>query len=216
MTVGKRALDLCGAVLGLVVLWPVGLLIALAIVLDDQGPVFFRQERVGRGGRTFRMWKFRTMIVDAERVGGQLTVGGDARVTRVGRWLRRLKLDELPQLFNVVRGDMSLVGPRPEVPRYVAQYTPEQRAVLALVPGITDPASIRYYDESAELARAADPERAYVEEIMPAKIRLNLEYAAQATPWTDLCVVLATLRRLVRQDGETGRTNRLAHSGVRP
>lgn len=193
----KRLFDVLAAVLGLILLGPLFLVVAAAIAVEDGAPVFFRQQRVGRAGRPFQLWKFRTMRVDAERIGGQLTVGHDPRITRVGRWLRRTKIDELPQLINVLRGEMSLVGPRPEVPRYVAMYSPEQRAVLDELPGITDPASLRYYDESAVLATATDPERHYISHVMPEKIRLNLEYAAQATPLTDLLIVLSTLRRIV-------------------
>ncbi len=197
MTRVKRVMDVCGSLLGLLVLTPLFLLVAVAIAVDVRdgagGPVLFAQDRVGRDGVSFRMWKFRTMRVNAERAGAPLTVGADPRITRVGRWLRRLKLDELPQLYNVLRGEMSLVGPRPEVPRYVELYSDAQRAVLGLVPGITDPASIRFRDEASELARAADPERFYIEEIMPEKIRLNLEYAGRATPWSDLRVVLSTV-----------------------
>lgn len=193
----KRLFDVLAAVLGLILLGPLFLVVAAAIAVEDGAPVFFRQQRVGRAGRPFQLWKFRTMRVDAERIGGQLTVGHDPRITRVGRWLRRTKIDELPQLINVLRGEMSLVGPRPEVPRYVAMYSPEQRAVLDELPGITDPASLRYYDEGAVLATATDPERHYISHVMPEKIRLNLEYAAQATPLTDLLIVLSTLRRIV-------------------
>jgi lipopolysaccharide/colanic/teichoic acid biosynthesis glycosyltransferase len=164
--------------------------------------VFFRQERVGRAGRAFRVWKFRTMVPDAERRGGALTVGDDPRTTRVGRWLRDSKVDELPQLFNVLAGEMSLVGPRPEVPRYVARYSADQRRVLDLVPGITDPASIAYSRESELLARAADPERYYVTAVMPDKIRINLTYAAHANRWTDLKVVLETLGHLRPRRGQ--------------
>ncbi|HEX6533927.1 MAG TPA: sugar transferase [Gemmatimonadaceae bacterium] len=196
MSAAKRACDVLGAAVGLVVLSPLLVAIALAIALVDGRPVLFRHERVGRRGRLFRMWKFRTMVVGAERKGPHITPGGDPRVTRLGRWLRRRKLDELPQLVNVLRGEMSLVGPRPEVPRYVARYTAAEREVLRLVPGITDPASIRYADEGALLARAADPERLYVEEVMPEKIRLNLEYARRATPLTDIATVAATLLHL--------------------
>jgi lipopolysaccharide/colanic/teichoic acid biosynthesis glycosyltransferase len=138
------------------------------------------------------------MVVGAERRGGQLTVEGDSRVTRLGRHLRRLKWDELPQLLNVLRGEMSLVGPRPEVARYVALYSEEERRVLDLVPGITDPASIRYRDEERVLACCPDPERAYVASIMPEKIRLNLQYAARATARSDLVVLLRTLGLLFR------------------
>jgi lipopolysaccharide/colanic/teichoic acid biosynthesis glycosyltransferase len=196
MTRTKRVMDVCGSLVGLVVLAPLFVLVGIAIAVDGRnggGSVFFAQERVGLRGKPFRMWKFRTMVADAERRGAQLTVGADPRITRVGRWLRRLKLDELPQLLNVLRGEMSLVGPRPEVSRFVALYDDAQRAVLELVPGITDPASIRYRDEAAELARAADPERCYIDEIMPEKIRLNLEYAERATTFEDLLVILSTL-----------------------
>ncbi|HEX2203616.1 MAG TPA: sugar transferase, partial [Longimicrobium sp.] len=172
---------------------PALLVLGGLVWLDDRGPVFFRQERVGKDGKPFRMWKFRTMRVDAEKVGPQLTVGADPRITRVGRWLRKTKVDELPQLLNVLSGEMSLVGPRPEVPRYVAMYTPEQRRVLSLMPGITDPASIRYRDESAVLAEADDPERTYVEEVMPEKIRLNLDYAARSSVLSDTAVILKTI-----------------------
>ena len=194
----KRLMDLLGAGVGLLLLWPFFLAVAIAIKLDDRGPVFFRQERVGRFGRRFRIWKFRTMVMDAEARGAQVTVGRDPRITRVGHSLRHFKLDEFPQLFNVLLGEMSLVGPRPEVPRYVAEYSPEQRVVLDLRPGITDPASIAFRDEAAVLAEKADPERAYVEEVMPEKIRINLDYAAHATVLTDFATVLRTLGVLGR------------------
>lgn len=196
----RRAFDVTAAALGLVVLAPLFAVVALAIAATSPGPVFFRQERVGRGGRTFRIHKFRTMRVDAEKVGGQLTVGGDPRITRVGAFLRASKLDELPQLIDVVRGEMALVGPRPEVPRYVARYSAEERRVLDVRPGITDPASIEYRDESAVLARATDPERAYVEEIMPHKLAINLAYLERRTLTSDVGVILATFVRLVRRE----------------
>lgn len=197
MTRAKRAFDLVGAGLGLVLLAPLFALLAILVKAEDGGPVFFRQERVGYRGRPFRMWKFRTMVPDAEARGLPLTVGSDPRVTRIGAWLRRLKLDELAQLFNVLAGDMTLVGPRPEVPRYTAWYGAAEQRVLDLVPGMTDEASIRYADESTILAAAADPERRYVEEIAPEKIRLSLGYAARATVWTDFQLILATVRWLV-------------------
>ena len=192
MTRAKRLLDVAASAAGLVVLSPLLLAIAVAVKRDG-GPALFRQQRVGHRGRPFGMWKFRTMVPHAERLGPQLTAAGDPRITPLGRWLRRTKLDELPQLLNVLLGDMSLVGPRPEVPCYVARYDPDQRRVLALVPGITDPASVRYRDEGALLAGAPDPERLYVERIMPDKIRRNLAYAATATLWSDVGVVLRTL-----------------------
>jgi lipopolysaccharide/colanic/teichoic acid biosynthesis glycosyltransferase len=194
----KRTFDLCAAVVGLLVLLPLFAAIALVVKAYDGGPVFFRQERVGRRGRPFRIWKFRTMVPDAERLGGLLTVGGDRRVTPVGQWLRRHKLDELPQLLNVLAGEMSLVGPRPEVPKYVALYTPEQRRVLELTPGITDPGSLAYVNESELLANSAEPERTYVLHVMPDKLRRNLEYAAIASVRTDVGVILSTIRNLLR------------------
>jgi len=184
---------------GLVLLSPVFAAVALAIAAASPGPVFFRQVRVGRGGVPFRIYKFRSMRVDAEALGGQLTVDGDTRVTRVGAFLRASKIDELPQLINVLVGDMSLVGPRPEVPRYVALYTPEQRRVLEVRPGITDPASIQYRDESAVLARAVDPERAYVDEVLPHKLAINLAYLERRSLASDVGVILATLWRLLRR-----------------
>jgi lipopolysaccharide/colanic/teichoic acid biosynthesis glycosyltransferase len=200
MSAGKRLFDLSVSLLGLVVTAPVLAGAAILIKLEDGGPVFFRQERVGRHGRRFLIWKLRTMVSDAERRSGQLTVGSDDRITRIGRWLRRAKLDELPQLFNVVGGTMSLVGPRPEVPRYVELYTDSQQSVLEMVPGITDPASIEYRDEAAILAASEDPERTYIDEIMPEKIRLNLEYAQSRTGlWSDVRVILRTLAVLIRR-----------------
>ena len=199
----RRAFDVLAAGAGLLVLAPLFAVVAVAIAATSPGPVFFRQERVGRGGAPFRIFKFRSMRVDAEAVGGQLTVGGDPRVTRVGALRRATKIDELPQLINVLRGEMALVGPRPEVPRYVALYTPAQRRVLDVRPGITDPASIRYRDESAALARAADPERAYVDEVMPHKLAINLAYLERRTLASDVGVILATLWRLVRR-GDDG------------
>jgi lipopolysaccharide/colanic/teichoic acid biosynthesis glycosyltransferase len=199
MTLVKRSLDVVASAAGLVLLAP--LLAAIALAVGRDGPVFFRQERVGRGGRIFRIWKFRTMVPDAERRGSALTVAGDPRITRTGAWLRRTKLDELPQLLNVLRGEMSLVGPRPEVPRYVALYTPAQRRVLELVPGITDPASVRYRDEAGELSLAADPQRHYAEVVLPDKIRLNLDYAARATAASDLRILLRTVGALASSGG---------------
>jgi lipopolysaccharide/colanic/teichoic acid biosynthesis glycosyltransferase len=202
MRPSKRVFDLTGALVGLAVLWPLLTVIALVVKASDGGPVFFRQERVGHNGRRFRIWKFRTMVSQARRCGIPLTVAGDVRITKVGRWLRRLKLDELPQLVNVLAGEMSLVGPRPEVPRYVATYTPEQRQVLDLMPGLTDVSSIAYRRENELLAQANDLERAYVEDILPEKIRLSLEYAAEANVWTDLLVILKTLKALGRHDSD--------------
>ena len=190
---GKRAFDLFWSALGLAVLSPVLALVALAVKLEDGGPVFFRQLRIGRGGRPFRIWKFRTMVVDADRQGRAITVGRDPRITRVGHWLRDSKLDEIPQLLNVFSGEMSLVGPRPEVPRYVELYTEAQRAILALRPGITDLASIKYRNESDLLGAAENPDETYVQILLPDKIRINLAYASEAGLWSDFLVILATL-----------------------
>ena len=189
----KRAMDVLISGAALCVLWPVFLLIALAIVIDDPGPVFYRQVRVGRGGKEFRIFKFRSRIADADRKGLQITVGRDSRITRVGALLRKTKLDELAQLINVFLGQMSFVGPRPEVPRYVALYTPVQRQVLLVRPGITDYASIAYRNENDLLAGADDPERMYIEEIMPAKLELNMRYLHEISPLCDVKLIFKTI-----------------------
>jgi lipopolysaccharide/colanic/teichoic acid biosynthesis glycosyltransferase len=189
----KRLFDLLAAACGLLVLAPLLLAIALWIRLDSPGPALFRQRRVGRHGVPFDILKFRTMALQAE-TGRQLTVGADPRITRAGSFLRRTKLDELPQLLNVVAGTMSLVGPRPEVLRYVACYPPDVRAtVLSVTPGITDLAAIQYKDESAILGRARDPERAYVETILPIKLAYYQRYVRERSFWLDLRILFLTL-----------------------
>jgi lipopolysaccharide/colanic/teichoic acid biosynthesis glycosyltransferase len=170
--------------------------IAVWIKLDSRGPVFFLQERVGQFGRLFRIFKFRSMIVDAEMRGSQITVSGDRRITRSGRLLRKYKLDELPQLFNVIKGEMSLVGPRPEVPRYVERYTDYQRRILALKPGLTGSASIAFSDESEMLSGQEDPESFYCAHLMPAKINEDMSYAMRATVFSDCAMVMKTLFRI--------------------
>jgi lipopolysaccharide/colanic/teichoic acid biosynthesis glycosyltransferase len=188
----KRVFDVVVAGCGLLLLSPLFVLLALAIRIDSPGPVFFRQERIGRHGRPFRIHKFRTMRAGA--AGAAITVGADPRITRVGAWLRRTKLDELPQLIDVLAGSMSLVGPRPEVPRYVALYPETTRTkVLSVRPGITDLASIEYRDESEQLARAADPEHEYVHVVMPRKLRLAEAYVEQASLALDLRLIVRTL-----------------------
>ena len=188
----KRLFDIVCAGLGLLLLAPLLLVLAVWIKLDSPGPVLFRQQRVGRHGKPFLIHKFRTMQVKNE--GSQITVGADPRVTRAGLLLRRTKLDELPQLWDVLRGAMSLVGPRPEVPRYVALYPTELRElVLSVRPGITDPASLRFRNESELLAKAADPEREYVEVVMPAKLRAAADYVREATLASDLRLMWRTL-----------------------
>jgi lipopolysaccharide/colanic/teichoic acid biosynthesis glycosyltransferase len=196
----KRLFDWVLSSLGLLALSPLLLAIALLVKLDSPGPVFFRQERVGRYGRPFRIHKFRTMRHDPVGAGPQITVGADARITRVGGFLRASKLDELAQLIDVWLGDMSLVGPRPEVPRYVAHYPADMRAkVLSVRPGITDIASIEYRDESAVLARASDPEQAYLREVLPHKLALAARYVDRSSLALDVWLILRTIGAIVRR-----------------
>jgi lipopolysaccharide/colanic/teichoic acid biosynthesis glycosyltransferase len=192
----KFIFDRLAALLGIVILSPLFICLAAAVAIDSRGGAFFVQQRVGRDGRLFGIYKFRTMRPFSEKE-GKLTVGSrDPRVTRVGYVLRVYKLDELPQLFNVLLGDMSLVGPRPEVPGYVALYTPSQRRVLEVRPGITDYASLRYFHESELLARSADPEQTYINEVMPNKLALNLEYIERRSFFGDIKILLATVSRI--------------------
>ena len=194
----KRALDVVASALGLVLLSPILLLAAIAIRTTSRGPVFFRQERVGRNFRPFRIYKFRTMVVDAPQRGGPLTARADPRITPAGRVLRKTKIDELPQLINVLVGDMSLVGPRPEVPRYVEMFRSDYAYILAVRPGITDPASVKYRDEAAVLAGSEDPEAAYVSRILPDKIALARQYIDRASLAYDLRLIALTFLRLFR------------------
>ena len=195
----KRLFDWLASSLGIILLMPALLVIAILIKLESTGPVFFRQERVGMGGRTFRIHKFRTMVIDAERRGLQITVGADARVTRVGQWLRKYKLDELPQLLDVWLGHMSIVGPRPEVPQYVACYPATFRdIVLSVRPGITDKASIEFKDENLILGRAADPHRAYVDEVLPIKLEYYVQYIRANSLFGDIKIIMRTLAALIR------------------
>lgn len=194
----KRTFDLLFALVALIALLPFGVLIAIWIWSNDGLPVFFRQERVGLNGRIFRVWKFRSMYKGAERQ-GQLTVSGqDPRITKSGAFIRKYKIDELPQLLNVLAGDMSLVGPRPEVARYVKLYTPKQCRVLSVRPGITDLASLEFINENDLLARAADPERFYIEEILPKKLGLQLGYVTNRSFGGDLKIMWITVARIMR------------------
>lgn len=195
--IAKRLFDWVFAGSGLLLLSPLFLFIAVAIKIDSPGPVFFRQERVGRFGVHFRIHKFRTMGVNAEGRGLQLTAGNDSRITRTGQWLRKYKLDELAQLIDVVLGKMSLVGPRPEVPRYVAMY-PEvaRKIILSVRPGITDLASIEFKDENGTLADSKNPERDYIEKILPQKIHLYQKYVSERSLWLDLVLILKTIRAI--------------------
>ncbi|NMB11773.1 MAG: sugar transferase [Firmicutes bacterium] len=194
----KRVFDLIVSLIGLVVLSPLLVVIALLVKADSKGPVFFRQTRVGQGGKEFQIWKFRTMIIDAEEKGLQITVGADSRITGVGHFLREYKLDELPQLINILVGEMSFVGPRPEVPRYVATYDERQRCILKVRPGITDLASIEYRDENDILAQSDCPERTYVEKIMPKKIELNMQYIENLSVAYDVRLIFRTIRVVLR------------------
>ena len=197
----KRTLDLILALGALALLSPLLLAIAVLIKLADGGPVLYRGVRVGCGGVVFRICKFRTMVVNADRLGGPSSPDDDPRITKTGRWLRRSKLDELPQLFNVLKGEMSFVGPRPEVAQEVALYSDEERALLGVRPGITDWASIRFRDEGAILRGAADPHEAYRRLIRPEKMRLALAYVRTTSLATDVRILVATLRAVV---GGTG------------
>lgn len=195
----KRLFDVFSSALGLLVLSPVFLIIALAIRVDSKGPIYFRQQRVGRFGTLFLIHKFRTMVTDAEALGMQITVGADPRVTRVGKVLRKYKLDELPQLIDVFAGSMSLVGPRPEVPRYVAYYPKEVReCVLSVRPGITDRASIEFMGENEILGRAVDPHAAYVNEVLPVKLQYYQDYVKTRTFFGDVRIIYDTLKSIMR------------------
>lgn len=201
----KRSFDILAAAAGLAVLFPVLAAIAVLIKAGSTGPVFYRGVRSGLGGKSFKIFKFRTMVVDAEKIGGASTADGDARVTRIGKRLRKYKLDELPQLFNVLLGDMSLVGPRPEVPMYTDLYTSAEKKILGVRPGITDFATLWNPDEGALLAGEPDPEKAYLEKIRPTKIKLQLEYVDKASFFTDLKIILATVG-VVGKKALAGRT----------
>lgn len=194
----KRIFDFVVSLFGLIVLCPLLLLIAIIIKLDSKGPVFFKQVRVGKNENVFKIFKFRTMIVDAEKKGMQITVGKDSRITKSGHLLRKFKLDELPQLINVLIGDMSFVGPRPEVPKYVALYDEQQRNILRVRPGITDLASIEYRDENTLLAESKNPEDTYIKEIMPRKIELNIEYLKKISLFFDIKLILKTILVILR------------------
>lgn len=194
----KRLMDLFTALLVLVLFLPFGILISLLIVLESSGGVFYRQERIGLKGKPFYLLKFRSMRPNAD-LQGKLTVGErDPRVTRIGFFIRKFKLDEFPQFINVLKGEMSVVGPRPEVAEYVALYSENQRRVLDVKPGITDEASITYFEENKLLSKSTNPHKTYIEEIMPEKIRINLAYQERATVWTDLGVVWKTAVRMVK------------------
>lgn len=193
----KRIFDLFFSIIFIALLSPLFIFFSLLIVLDSPGCIFYRQLRVGRGGKEFYLIKFRTMKPGADR-SGLLTVGSkDHRITRFGYFLRKYKLDELPQLFNIICGDMSIVGPRPEVSKYVALYNEEQRQVLSVLPGLTDYASLQYINESDLLSQSTDPEALYMNEIMPAKLKLNLQYIRERNLGTDVKIIFKTIKRII-------------------
>ena len=193
---GKRLFDICSSFVVLALIWPFMLIVALIVAFSSRGGVFFTQARVGRNEKEFKLFKFRTMRKDSEEE-GQLTIGGDdPRITGSGRFLRRFKLDELPQLFNVLGGSMSVVGPRPEVRKYTDLYTEEQRKVFAVRPGLTDYASIEYIAENELLGRSENPNRTYTEEVMPAKLKLNLQYIDERGFGTDLKIIFKTIGKI--------------------
>jgi len=195
----KRAIDLVAAGTGLLLLAPLLMLVAMLIKLDSAGPIFFRQERIGRRFRPFLIYKFRTMVKQAPQLGLAITVGQDARITRMGRLLRRTKIDELPQLINVLKGEMSLVGPRPEVPEYVAAFRQQYEEILSMRPGITDLASLKFIDEASLLARARDPERTYRECVLPQKLALARKYVKEHSFKMDALLMARTVCGLFRR-----------------
>jgi lipopolysaccharide/colanic/teichoic acid biosynthesis glycosyltransferase len=189
----KRLMDILASGLGLIFLSPILIIICILIKASSEGPIFFKQVRVGKNMKNFAILKFRTMVPNAEKLGKQITIGEDKRITSVGKVLRKYKLDELPQLFNVFKGDMSLVGPRPEVPKYVKLYSEEQRKVLDVKPGITDLASLRYKDENDILGKVDNPEEYYITVIMKDKLELNLEYIEKNNILIDIYLIIKTI-----------------------
>ncbi|NLL31647.1 MAG: sugar transferase [Clostridiales bacterium] len=189
----KRIFDFVASLIGIIIISPILTIVAICIKLDSKGKVLFLQKRVGKNGMPFNIYKFRTMVSDAEKLGKQITIGKDSRITRVGAFLRKYKIDELPQLFNVLKGDMSLVGPRPEVPKYVDLYTEEERKVLEVRPGITDLASLRYSDENEILGKVENPEEYYINVIMKDKLKLNLEYIEKSNIIFDIYLIIKTI-----------------------
>ena len=190
----KRLFDVAFSILGLAIFSPALVVTGLLIKLSTPGPVFHRGVRVGRHGKPFRIFKFRTMVINAENLGGPSTAAGDPRITRVGKFVRSYNLDELPQFINVLKGEMSIVGPRPEVPEYVDTFTPEETSILSVRPGITDWATLWIRDEGKMLEGSEDPERAYLEKIWPEKHRLELEYVKSQSIWIDFKIMLLTLK----------------------
>ena len=198
----KRLLDITCSVAGLLLLCPLMIPIAILIRLEDGGPIFYKGERVGRNGNLFKMFKFRSMVVNADKLGPSSTSAEDPRITRIGHFLRKYKLDELPQLLNVLRGDMSIVGPRPEVKYFTDMYTEDEMIILSVKPGITDWASIWNCDEGSILAGSRDPDRAYFELIRPTKLALQMKYVKERSFWVDLKIILLTLLAVIKPEAK--------------
>ena len=195
----KRLLDYVFSFIGIVVLSPIFMLICVLIKINDNGPIFYYGTRVGVRGAIFSIYKFRTMVVNADKIGGPSTADDDSRITKVGKFLRKYKLDEIPQLINVLKGEMSFVGPRPEVPFYVNMFSEEEKKILTVKPGITDWASLWNSDEGAILAGSKDPEKTYMEKIRPEKIRLQLKYTREQSFWVDMRIIFLTLLKLIKR-----------------
>ncbi len=195
----KRLFDIIFSLFGLIIFSPILLILAIIIKMGDGGPVFYRGVRVGRNGKLFKIFKFRTMVVNAEKIGGSSTADDDPRITKIGKFMRKHKLDELSQLINVLKGDMSFVGPRPEVQHYVNMYTGEEKIILGVKPGITDWASLWNSDEGAILAGSHDPEKTYLEKIRPEKIRLQLKYVKKHSLGVDVKIILQTILKIIKK-----------------
>jgi lipopolysaccharide/colanic/teichoic acid biosynthesis glycosyltransferase len=195
----KRLFDLIFSLLGFILVLPVLLLIAILIKKEDRGPVFYRGVRIGKAGKPFKMFKFRTMVINADKIGGPSTADDDPRITKTGKFMRKYKLDELPQLINVLTGEMSFVGPRPEVPFYVNMFTEQEKKILDVRPGITDWASLWDSDEGAILAGSSDPEKTYMEKIRPEKIRLQLKYVQERSFFIDMKIIFQTFIKIIKR-----------------
>ncbi len=195
--IAKRVFDILSSLIALVIFSPILMIISIWIALDSRGGIFYRQIRVGKNQKEFGLYKFRSMRSYSDKA-GQITIGNDSRITKVGEFIRKFKIDEIPQLINIIKGDMSVVGPRPEVPKYVKMYSAEQLNVLTVLPGLTDYASIEYLDEQKILGAADDPDKAYIEEVMPAKLKLNLKYIADRSFWLDIKLIFRTIGKIIR------------------
>ncbi|MBD3637821.1 MAG: sugar transferase [Crocinitomicaceae bacterium] len=195
--IAKRCFDIFSSLIVLTLLFPLLFIVGLWIVLDSEGGMFYRQKRIGKNGRAFYLLKFRSMRPNSDK-SGQITVGNDQRVTKIGKFIRKYKIDEFPQLLNVIKGDMSIVGPRPEVPEYTRYYTDEQKKVLTILPGLTDYATLEYIDEQVILGKAENPEEVYITQVMPDKLQLNLRYLEERSFLLDIKLIFRTIRKIIR------------------